>query len=51
MSLRQLKVKQNEIGGFLHLLSVGKLGASLLGNILPGKEVVRADRGESRARK
>ena len=32
-------------------MSVGTLSASLLGNILPGKEVVRADRGESRARK
>ena len=32
-------------------MSVGTLGASLLGNTLPGKEVVRTDRGESRARK
>ena len=32
-------------------MSVGTLGASLLGNTLSGKEVVRADRGESRARK
>ena len=32
-------------------MSVGTLGASLLGNSLPGKEVVRADRREIRARK
>ena len=34
-------------GGFLSLL-LGKLGASLLGNILAGKEVIRAGKGTAR---
>ena len=36
-------------GGFLSML-LGTLGASLLGNLLAGKEIVRADSGNKKGR-
>ena len=46
-SLEQLKMKQEEKGGFLSML-LGTLGASLLGNILAEKGIVRAGSGNKK---
>ena len=44
-SLKQLKMKQkNKKGGYLNML-LGTLGLSLLGNILAGKGIIRAEYG------
>ena len=36
-------------GGFLSML-LGTLGASLLGNLLPGKRIIRADSGNKKGK-
>ena len=40
---------KEQIGGFLSML-LGTLGASLLGNLLTGKEILRAGSGKKRER-
>ena len=48
---KQSKIKQNkkQKGGFLSML-LGTLGASLLGNILTGKRIVRVGYGNKKGK-
>ena len=48
-SLKQLKIKQEQKGRFLSML-LGTLGASLLGNLLTGKGIVRAGSGNKKGK-
>ena len=47
--LEQLKMKKKTKGGFLSML-LGTLGASLLGNLLAGKGIVRAGSGNKKGK-
>ena len=47
--LKQLKKKQIKKGVFLSML-LGTLGASLLGNLLTGKGIVRAGSGNKKGK-